>query len=603
MTAAVRITIVAGAALDRQLTDARRVDVRDAVTADFDGWLQDLAIPARSEVELVRGEDLTFLRIQGRPRYPTPMESERLLGHAARPTAALPAFGAIFDSVHAGEDDADGRATLVADHLSTVASHLVRTRPWLVLDESIATAWWTHAQSTDAGSALNDEPRELMHVLGRLLAAGLALDDHAGILRALWQGRTHGRSAEDVSESLIAGRPRRVVVEVAPDYATHLFGDALTSEPLPADDLADERLPSLLRLADRALADELGTEIPRIAFAAGENLDAGTFAVRVNDLRLMPWAGLQRGQRLVEHVTVEDADRRTWLTRNPVTGDPAAVLDGGTSDLPDEPHLGGALEYLLLALMHDLRSAAPMLVDVDLVEHRLVRLGSDWPDVRDDVTSRLTAEQLTRILRRLLRDGVSVHDLKAIVERLLSFDVVVADSLDRVVLDDRLVVDERLGGRRLPDLDDQVAYVRKHARAALTHQQLRGRSLLPVHRLSGSVEKLILEHLAEKRSWAAPQESRREFWDVLLAAIARTSAQQDDRLIILTASQVASFLRNLLADGLPDVTVLAWDELSPDVGLTPLGCIDVDSVHAAGSRSISGSSSLRRRDRSHRSAT
>jgi flagellar biosynthesis component FlhA len=94
--------------------------------------------------------------------------------------------------------------------------------------------------------------------------------------------------------------------------------------------------------------------------------------------------------------------------------------------------------YLILRLCTELRRRSSRFVSVRTVERALENLGATSPVLVARAKEKLGIEQITRVLRMLASEGVSVRNLRAILERLLEFDYVRCNPAGLMVFDDRI---------------------------------------------------------------------------------------------------------------------------------------------------------------------
>src|SRR5690606_37230712 len=158
---------------------------------------------------------------------------------------------------------------------------------------------------------------------------------------------------------------------------------------------------------------------------------------------------------------------------------------------------------------------------------------------------------LTEVLRRLLEEGVSIRDLKSILEALANTARTEKDPL-------------------------QLAEaVRCHLRRTLTHELTAGKGELPVVLLDPPIEETIRSAISRTESGSfltlAPAAAR----DVV-RAVARAIDPSPETTtpagpVLLTHPDIRRFVRKLLETDLPHVRVISFAELLPEVVLKPAG--------------------------------
>jgi type III secretion protein V len=158
---------------------------------------------------------------------------------------------------------------------------------------------------------------------------------------------------------------------------------------------------------------------------------------------------------------------------------------------------------------------------------------------------------LVDVLRRLVEERVSIRDLRAILEALATVATLEKDPLHL------------------------TEYVRAQLRRPITFRLTRGEGHLGVHLLDPAIEDTIRRAVTRTPNGAfltlAPAASR----DIIRAVVRATSigAGQPDggARVLLTQPDIRRFVRKLVESELPDLTVVSFAELLPEVALRPLG--------------------------------
>jgi type III secretion protein V len=165
--------------------------------------------------------------------------------------------------------------------------------------------------------------------------------------------------------------------------------------------------------------------------------------------------------------------------------------------------------------------------------------------VRNVVPKPVSLTLLTDVLRRLVEEGVGVRDLRGILEALSTFAVTEKDPLNL------------------------AEYVRSQMRRAITFRLTGGHGQLDVVLLDPMLEDTVRRAITRTPAGAfltlAPQPAR----DVIAAV--RRAMSESRAGVILTQPDIRRFVRKLLEAELPDVWVVSFAELLPEVALKPAG--------------------------------
>lgn len=405
----------------------------------------------------------------------------------------------------------------------------------LLLTEPIAAAY-----RDQLPEALMDYSLErLRQILAPLLALRVSLRAHELIAAALQE------DSDDLSEALFAAlRPQRL-----PIRCSEATLRALTEN-------ATEEEQALFSLMHNGLFEELGVQLPSLAFVVDDSLAFNQFRLHLNDLPSPVWQGLNADQVLVNG-TVEQ------LSACGVPAQPAYTAVNGR--LVALAHRADAeairaegfyvwtpFGHLVLQVSALLRQHSALFMCQRLAQRALEQIEIAFPALAEAVRTRLSAAMLARLLRALLAEQVGLRNMRAICEALVTYDYIVVPP-DQIAFDDRLQVSVPL-----PLEAGLLAFVRKRLSLQLTQQAARERTPIPVYLLTPELEQAIAE---------APEQACQR----LLTALREQLAQRPELTpIVLCASDKRAALRALIGLELPQVRVLAYQELVPEVALQPI---------------------------------
>jgi len=175
-----------------------------------------------------------------------------------------------------------------------------------------------------------------------------------------------------------------------------------------------------------------------------------------------------------------------------------------------------------------------------------------YPTLVDETVPKpISLQTLTEILRRLVEEDVSVRDLKAIMQTLCEW------------------------GR----VEHEVLALTEHVRAGLKrkicYQISQGRPLLFVYRLDPEIEEMFRNSIRQSASGAYLAMDPALSKQVMQAARAQIGNLPPgaQRPVIVTDGEIRRFVKRLLDFAIPDVAVLSYDQLTPQISLQPLGVI------------------------------
>ncbi len=209
---------------------------------------------------------------------------------------------------------------------------------------------------------------------------------------------------------------------------------------------------------------------------------------------------------------------------------------------------------IALYLASQLRRHARAFVGLQETSEMLDRLAKVYPAlVRETVPKVVSIRELTDVLRRLADEGISIRDLKTILECL-------ADQATHQ--NDGVLLTEAVRA--------SMALQIGHAFAGMSGRL----SVVLVDPVLEDAVRSAITHVPGGSYVALEPELRRG----LIRAVARTLqpvVQAGVRPIILTHTEIRRYLRKLLEEELPDVAVLSFSELPPQLTVQPLGRVSL----------------------------
>ncbi|MGH7296950.1 MAG: FHIPEP family type III secretion protein, partial [Polyangiaceae bacterium] len=170
--------------------------------------------------------------------------------------------------------------------------------------------------------------------------------------------------------------------------------------------------------------------------------------------------------------------------------------------------------------------------------------------VRNVVPKPVSLVLLTDVLRRLVEEQMSIRDLRGILESLSSVASTEKDPLNL------------------------AEYCRSQMRRAITFRLTAGEGQLDVVLLDSLIEDTIRRAVTRTPAGAfltlAPQAARDVLTSIRRAVAAVPAGAGTEPPVILTQPDIRRFVRKLVESELPDVAVVSFAELLPEVSLKPV---------------------------------
>lgn len=396
--------------------------------------------------------------------------------------------------------------------------------------------------------------------------------------------------AESTAPPAMPSRPERIEVILSPKYLKELLGmDPKASSISVRTPTLDRKIQDLFAMMGDGLFYELGIRVPEVFLTASTDVEENALVLRLNHLAGPAQKGLRVDQMLV-NATAEQLRLKVPGIAVTEATNLANNAECGIIDQKDEQtvkeklpgtYIWNPVGYIILALSQELRQNAWRLLDTEAVEYELAQLYAVFPELTLAVMENVSCEHLSRVLVQLLREEISIRDLRAILGRVLTYDYIVTDPSNYIVFDDRIAIHERLNLGRENDVENYVQYIRAGLKRPISHKYTRGCNTLVVYLLDPKIEERVIDELAFQGGDASSKPLKTEEREEILAAV----RSEFDSLpatyappVILTTSSIRSFMRKLVAREFPALAVLAYEELSLDMNIQPIARISAANL-------------------------
>ncbi len=211
----------------------------------------------------------------------------------------------------------------------------------------------------------------------------------------------------------------------------------------------------------------------------------------------------------------------------------------------------GAIDHVTNAAADLLRSRAADFLGMSETQRLLDELEQFAPAVvRNVVPKPVSLTLLADVLRRLVEERIGVRDLRAILEALA---IVASTEKDPLNL---------------------AEFVRGQLRRVITFKLTRGSPQLGVYLLDPMIEDTVRRAIARTPNGAfltlAPPATRDVVAAIRRALREGATEQADHAPILLTQPDIRRFVRKLVETDMPELTVVSFAELLPEISLRPL---------------------------------
>ncbi|WP_440898130.1 flagellar biosynthesis protein FlhA [Amphibacillus sp. Q70] len=303
----------------------------------------------------------------------------------------------------------------------------------------------------------------------------------------------------------------------------------------------------------RQLAIELGVVIPVVRIRDNIQLAPNAYQLKIKGNEVA------NGELMLDHYLamtpgMDQDDLEGIETTEPAFGLPAKWI---SEDIKDEAELSGYTvvdppSVVSTHITEVIKKHAHLLLGRQETKQLIDHLKESYPILVDEVTPEpLSVGDIQKVLSKLLREQVSIRNLPVIFETLADFGKMTNDP-------------ELLG-----------EYARQSLASQITKQYTADSRSLRVITVSGEVEQMIADHVQQTEHGnylALDPESQQKIIGSVTEKIDNVSLQEEIP-IILCSPTIRMYMKQLLDRFFPDVVVLSYNELEPDLDVQSIGVV------------------------------
>ncbi len=374
----------------------------------------------------------------------------------------------------------------------------------------------------------------------------------------------------------------RILLEISPQIA-----ELINSNQLKTDDpelVTENKInKELLPLMYDGLFYELGVYIPRVKIKVVKELAPDTFQVQVNQvLRTTEKVALNHQLLNCAYEVLEQENQGTLSppkaipTINPANSNPATWVSNDREDIINSERFRkwDLAEYFILSLAAVLRRCATEFIGIDEVEYAIEKIGPSFPKLLSVVKQKFTVDRITVVLRNLVREGISIKDLRLILELMTESDII-RQSIFVVSSKDYTADLEFPYG--IHDLIALTEYVRQGLKLYISdkYTYAKGQRTLIVYLLDSDVESLVKRNINKSKFGSYLKLDNVDVQRILKAIDKELDFpyQRTQSFVILTDTRIRPHLQQLVTAQFPHLHVLSYQELSPSTNIQPIARI------------------------------
>ena len=211
------------------------------------------------------------------------------------------------------------------------------------------------------------------------------------------------------------------------------------------------------------------------------------------------------------------------------------------------------LEVVILHLSKFYRQYSSEFIGIQEIRAILEFIEKSYPDLIKEVTRLVPLQKLTDIFKRLVQEQVSIKDLRTILEALSEW----AQTEKDVVL--------------------LTEYVRSSLKRYISYKYSLGQTVLSVYLLDPEIEDMVRGSIKQTSAGsylALDPDSVQMILHSMRSTIVPTPPGGQPP-VLLTAIDVRRFVRKLIEGEFPDLAVVSFQEIVPEIRIQPLGRIQL----------------------------
>ena len=303
----------------------------------------------------------------------------------------------------------------------------------------------------------------------------------------------------------------------------------------------------------KQFAIDWGVIIPSVRIKDNLELKPGGYSVKLKGIEIA------KGELLPDHLmamdpgtVIEAMDGQE--TKEPVFGLPAIWI---TDDRKDEAQYNG---YTVVDLSTIVATHLTEVLKASLSElfgrQELVKVLDNFKEenpkiVTDLVPDIMTLGTVLKVLQNLLREGVSVRDLRTILETLAEF------------------------GTSTKDADALTEYVRQSLYRSITEKIKSGSGDVPLFTLDRALEEAVARSIMHTDHGTQLNLDPKVTQSILssLNEKIEEATSQGEKMVVLCSPVIRRHFKRLTEKFIPNMIVVSHNELSPDVNIRSLGTV------------------------------
>ena len=305
-----------------------------------------------------------------------------------------------------------------------------------------------------------------------------------------------------------------------------------------------------------ALYQDLGVRFPGVHVRIqSPTLEPNEYAIHLNEVPIV------RGKIILGHLLTNESEETLrrysipYISAGGTMGMPAIWVDEKYQEILQKAGIRcwTGLEVIILHISKFYRQYASEFLGIQEARAMLEFVEKSFPDLVKEVTRLVPLQKLTEILRRLVQEQVSIKDLRTILE---SLSETAQTEKDTVVL---------------------TEYGRSALKRYISYKSSLGHTVLSVYLLDPEIEDMVRGAIKQTSAGSFlaldPDSVQLILHAMRNTIVAPVPGAQPP--VLLTTLDVRRFVRKLIENEFPDLSVVSYQEIVPEIRLQPLGRIQL----------------------------
>ncbi|WP_144700753.1 flagellar biosynthesis protein FlhA [Fictibacillus phosphorivorans] len=305
----------------------------------------------------------------------------------------------------------------------------------------------------------------------------------------------------------------------------------------------------------RQLALELGMIVPVVRIRDNIQLQPNEYRIKIKGSQVA------KGELLLDHYLamspgIDDEEVQGIETMEPAFGLPAIWIG---EEMKERAEYSGYTvvdppSVVSTHLTEVIKKHAHELIGRQETKQLVEHLKESYPAIVEEVTpDALTIGEVQKVLSKLLRERISIRNLAVIFETLADF------------------------AKMTKDTDLLTEYVRQGLSRQISKTYTNENEPLHVITLGGSVEKKIADAVQQTEHGnylSLDPEDSQVIFDSITSEL-ESGRSFDQSVVLLCSPAVRMYVRQLIERYLPDVAVLSYNELEPELEVKSVGVVNI----------------------------